>query len=665
MALHGFRRTHITLNKANQRMLETQIAKVGDDNGRELVVQITNGGKIEDQTGTTLKLNWQHENGNQGSTDFVTLDIKTGKFFVYYPKAMLYKGEVNASIEVTLNGQITNSLNFKIIVQADVFNGEAGTVNGVFISLADVNKKLDDREKEYVDLKNRQTTVENQFNSIQQDLTNKDIVSAPEIIAARNGEANLKSRLDKEQQEVTTQLAQNERVLKNNIIKRLSNVKVDPFGFKSINIIGDSISHGANAPYIYHDAWTAIFRNAIQLSFETDNYGFVNIMPPLSNAQGTYVDQIYTSTNWTRENTTDTPGFFQLKSSIPDQYIRLSVQDKKYQVNKVGVAVKKTTQGGEVNIKVLSSTFSVVNEKTISLQSSTNQQDIIWLDTDNSSDVHRVDITNLSGTNILTGVYLMEYMDNIVVNNYSRSGARIEDLSDSLIDKLFNTNVVIFALGHNSNPANIDSYLEKCRVAYETYKPYVYIVDLTWTNARSMTGKKLEKFASDVNGEYIEIIDRVENANELIESGFLTDVSHPSVEGHRVIGESVLVAVKSPVTSKALINNFYNAQSTIPIEKTIVPASQYTLNPSSWVKTNRLNVVTLDISGEIKSGNVITTIEPSLQSLNLIGYAWGTDEGLISCPFTINGSTGALTVYPPRALIGNRFTASFSYISKT
>lgn len=37
--------------------------------------------------------------------------------------------------------------------------------------------------------------------------TGKDVISAPEIIAARNGEANLKARLDKEKNEVTAQLA--------------------------------------------------------------------------------------------------------------------------------------------------------------------------------------------------------------------------------------------------------------------------------------------------------------------------------------------------------------------------------------------------------------------------------------------------------------------------
>ena len=207
MALDNFKKTSMRIDKANQRFLDYQNAKVGDINGRELLVQITNNGVVEDQTGTTLKLNWQHENGNQGSTNFNVVDIKTGKYSLYYPSKMLYKGTVDASVEINSNGRITNTMNFKIIVHADVFNGEAGTVDGVFISLADVNKKLDDREKEYVELKNRQTSVETQFNDIQQDITDKDVISAPEIIAARNGEENLKARLDKEYQEVSTQLA--------------------------------------------------------------------------------------------------------------------------------------------------------------------------------------------------------------------------------------------------------------------------------------------------------------------------------------------------------------------------------------------------------------------------------------------------------------------------
>ena len=229
MALDNFRKVNITLNKANQRVLETQIAKAGDVNGRELVVQITNNGVIEDQTGTALKLNWQHENGNQDSTNFKVVDIKTGRFSVYYPKEMLYKGKVDASIEIISNGQTTNSMNFKIIVQADVFNGEAGTVNGVFISLADVNKKLDDREKEYVELKNRQSNVENQFNDIKQEMTGKDVISAPEIIEARNGEETLNHRLRKFDDKLSTSVDTSENVA---LIKKQNSDLTDTQAFR-------------------------------------------------------------------------------------------------------------------------------------------------------------------------------------------------------------------------------------------------------------------------------------------------------------------------------------------------------------------------------------------------------------------------------------------------
>ena len=65
------------------------------------------------------------------------------------------------------------------------------------------------RVEGYKELKNRQTSVENQFANIQGELTDKDVISAPEIIAARGGEPTLSARLDKEQQEVSAQLADN------------------------------------------------------------------------------------------------------------------------------------------------------------------------------------------------------------------------------------------------------------------------------------------------------------------------------------------------------------------------------------------------------------------------------------------------------------------------
>lgn len=61
----------------------------------------------------------------------------------------------------------------------------------------------------------RQDSVESQWQAVSDEMTDKDVISAPEIIAARNGEANLKTRLDEEHQEVTTQLAHNAKDLLN------------------------------------------------------------------------------------------------------------------------------------------------------------------------------------------------------------------------------------------------------------------------------------------------------------------------------------------------------------------------------------------------------------------------------------------------------------------
>ena len=59
----------------------------------------------------------------------------------------------------------------------------------------------------------RQDSVESQWQVVSDEMTDKDVISAPEIIAARNGEANLKARLDKEHDEVTAQLAQTVELL--------------------------------------------------------------------------------------------------------------------------------------------------------------------------------------------------------------------------------------------------------------------------------------------------------------------------------------------------------------------------------------------------------------------------------------------------------------------
>lgn len=77
---------------------------------------------------------------------------------------------------------------------------------------------LEEMSEVVVDNTDRQEYVEEQFQNVIDETTGKDVISAPELIAARNGEANLKARLDKEQQEVTAQLAQTDADLNTRMI---------------------------------------------------------------------------------------------------------------------------------------------------------------------------------------------------------------------------------------------------------------------------------------------------------------------------------------------------------------------------------------------------------------------------------------------------------------
>lgn len=66
---------------------------------------------------------------------------------------------------------------------------------------------LEGMSEDVESIKGRQGNVESQFQNVIDETTGKDVISAPELIAARNGKSNLKTRLDEEHAQVTAQLA--------------------------------------------------------------------------------------------------------------------------------------------------------------------------------------------------------------------------------------------------------------------------------------------------------------------------------------------------------------------------------------------------------------------------------------------------------------------------
>lgn len=71
----------------------------------------------------------------------------------------------------------------------------------------------------------RQDYVEEQFQNVIDETTDKDVISAPELIAARNGKSNLKTRLDDEHAQVTAQLQQTEQELSSQLAQNIEGKK--------------------------------------------------------------------------------------------------------------------------------------------------------------------------------------------------------------------------------------------------------------------------------------------------------------------------------------------------------------------------------------------------------------------------------------------------------
>lgn len=145
MALDKFRRIDMKINRANDYQIETQFAKEGDYNGRELVVQITDAGEVSNQNGVSLNLGWHHNSaGNSGLDPFSVVDASKGIFKITYPTEMLIAGDVTASIQVFEGEKITLTRNFKITVEKNPISEDAIVSENSFSVLQEALKTVNE-----------------------------------------------------------------------------------------------------------------------------------------------------------------------------------------------------------------------------------------------------------------------------------------------------------------------------------------------------------------------------------------------------------------------------------------------------------------------------------------------------------------------------------------
>lgn len=312
--------------------------------------------------------------------------------------------------------------------------------------------------------------------------------------------------------------------------------KRDDYGFLSMNILGDSISHGANAIDIYLDSWSSLLRKKFNEDLDTLNYGFVNLLSPLSNEKGIYKDILtFENNGWKEIESKETIGFFQIKSWLSKAYYKGTFQ-KTVQLKEIYLKVNNTENSGKIKIDILDENNNIIKEEIINLKEKVKEK-LISINIDTNRNIKMINIINISGENTVSGIFIMFDKDKPVLNNYSRSGARIHDLEGDIIEKAFNTNILIFSLGHNK--CEDDSiYLKKCERAFNKYKPKLIVLDFCWNEENENTSIKLKNFANSCNSKYIDC--RSFKEYEL----FLSDKSHPTKEGHRLLFERILEALE-------------------------------------------------------------------------------------------------------------------------
>lgn len=86
---------------------------------------------------------------------------------------------------------------------------------------------------------------------------------------------------------------------------------------RGVNIIGDSISHGANAPKIPEQSYVGLFKKAADAEWQGGNYGFVSLLAAIDNASGVYkeIHTISRSGSWQTLQTGDFLGAYAMRSA--------------------------------------------------------------------------------------------------------------------------------------------------------------------------------------------------------------------------------------------------------------------------------------------------------------------------------------------------------------
>lgn len=373
-----------------------------------------------------------------------------------------------------------------------------------------------------------------------------------------------------------------------------------------LNIIGDSISHGAHCGNAYTNHWAMLLARAVCAEFETSSIGFIP-MEHVFNYPGApfQTDQIhdvlFSGADWGPRHPANPPPYdYPLGNFGPveGEHFGLGsdniVNGKSYSSSVVGATITistvplterlfflVTTQpgGGTFNV-----TVNGANAGTITTDSPVKtynvERSIAMADNGKGSctvvltkaDANPTEINAVIGYRS-SNIQINSLSKRMTLNNFSRSGHALSNMSEQAIIRASNAVGLVMSLGYNDVNGyatdtddaafnrfrqRIDWLIYYCGTVYKTP---VVVQDFIWNKSieQSRTRRELRRLAKEIGGIYIPypdhfIADRTLPSFiplQLNDPMYLfADAAHPGPLGNELIFSTLSTAIGFAVRSK-------------------------------------------------------------------------------------------------------------------
>lgn len=331
----------------------------------------------------------------------------------------------------------------------------------------------------------------------------------------------------------------------------------DAYGGKSINILGDSISHGANAPNIPEDSYVGLLKKSVAKKFGVYNYGYTSFLCNFSNPSGVYgeLHTVDLEGDWNSivgEAAGGHLGFQCYRSSGDKAEITFTVErgptDTGRFVKGFYIYYEAGPHQGSFRVEVGGQTLLTVDCKQENRDTCARSPYIALPASLKGRAKIRL-VKEPGDSIVITGISYAEDPNGVTVQNYSRSGLQLVEVSDNVIDSVCRSNVLMLAIGFNDAGLQADHVTFRNKInriirRCEAFDTKVVVIDTLWTFAaeKEFYRAELKRVADELGGLYITFTDLVEK-----NPGMIQDTAHPTVEGHKLVATRVCEKLGLPL----------------------------------------------------------------------------------------------------------------------